>query len=173
MSRYDLNERLSQMVASAEKECVAEQEAIARRWARKGMLNSGNFFLDEKRALESIYERALRGMETHALSLAAPSAAAIAVRTAGLELESRFVVRFDAILSGTANGNPLDPTASGELGSDFRAFARKRLLQVVGDTSSNVLGKPLRGWQGWLSRYGWNLVNTAIALAALYWSWGK
>lgn len=171
MSRHDLFERLSQMVALAEDGAATEQTIIARRYAAKGMLQSGNFFADEKRALESHYENSLRRMEAHALSVAAPNKAAKAVKSAGLELESKFLTRFEGILGGSESGNPCDAKASEKLLSEFRAFARERLLQASSDTENNVSGRQVRGWQGWIIRYGWNAINTMIAAVALYLAW--
>lgn len=173
MSRFDLSERLSQMVIAADDDGAIQQTAIARRHAANGMLQSGNFFVAENDALRSIYQTALLAMMNHALSVAAPSVAARSVRTAGLELEAKFMARFESILGGSASGSACDANAAEKLLSDFRAFARERLLQTVGDTENNVFGKAVRGWRGWIIRYGWNAINTVIALAALYWSWGK
>lgn len=173
MTEIELAERLSQMVAAADRGGAAQQTAVARRHAANGMLQSGNFFIAENDALRSIYETALRAMMNHALSVAAPSVATRSVRTAGLELEAKFIARFESILEGSASGNACDTKASEKLLSDFRNFAREQLLQAVSDTENNVAGKAVRGWRGWIIRYGWNAINTVIALAALYWSCGK
>ncbi|MFK4507222.1 hypothetical protein [Bradyrhizobium daqingense] len=173
MSKTDLSERLSQMVAAADRERANKQSAIANRHAADGMLQSGNFFVAQNDALKAIYDNALNAMVDHALSVCAPSVAASAVKTAGLTLESTFLDRFGAILSGTASGNACPPKASDKLLSDFRTHLREKLNQAVSDASNNVAGKPVRGWQGWIIRYGWNGINTAIALLALYLSWVK
>lgn len=173
MSEHDLAELLSQMIEAADIDGVAQQTAVARRHAANGMLQSGNFFIAENDALRSIYQTALLAMMNHALSVVAPSVAARSVRTAGMELEAKFIGRLESILKGSASGHACDPKTSEKLLSDFRAFARERLLQRVSDSENNVAGKAVRGWQGWVIRYGWNAINTMIALAALYWSWGK
>jgi len=173
MSRLDLAERLSQMVADAEKRAGVQQQTIARQHATNSMLNSGNFFIAEKQALETIYQDTLQNMEEHALNVVAPSDAGSAVKVAGVDLETKFLARFEWILRGAASGNPCPEKASEELLSDFRAFAREQLNQTVSDTINNVAGKPVRGWKGWVGRYGWNAANTIIAALALYWSWGK
>ncbi|MET4219926.1 hypothetical protein ABIB00_005150 [Bradyrhizobium sp. LB14.3] len=173
MSKTDLAERLTQMVDAADRDGAAQQTAIARQHAADEMLQSGNFFLAENDALEAIYESALHAMVDHAVSVAAPSVAASAVTTSGLELESKFLRRFEGILGGSASGNACPPKAAQKLLSDFRARLRERLNQAVSDADNNVAGKPVRGWQGWIIRYGWNGINTLIALVALYLSWIK
>jgi hypothetical protein len=173
MSKTDLAERLSQMVDAADRDGAAKQTAIARRHAADGMLQSGHFFVAENDALREIYEGALHAMVDHALSVAAPSVAASAIKTSGLELESKFLGRFEGILGGSASGNACPPIAAEKLLSDFRARLRERLNQAVSDAANNVAGKPVRGWRGWIIRYGWNGANTAIALLALYLSWIK
>ncbi len=171
MSRFDLAERLSQMVIAADDDGAAQQTAIARRHATNGMLQSGNFFVAQRDALKSIYEKTLVAMADYALSVSAPSVSAKAVNAAGLDLESKSIARLERILAGSASGNACDAKAADVLLSDFRAFARTRLLQVVGDTEKNAAGKTIRGWQGWIIRYGWNAINTLIALVALYLSY--
>lgn len=173
MSKIDLAERLSQMVEAADRDGASQQNVIARQYAANGMVQSGNFFVAENDALRSIYQTTLLAMMNYALSVAAPSVAARSVRTAGLELESKFIARFEGVLAGSASGNACDAKSSEKLLSDFRTFARERFLQTVSDTENNIDGKAVRGWQGWIIRYGWNAINTMIALAALYWSWGK
>ncbi|MGY4313714.1 hypothetical protein [Bradyrhizobium sp. JR3.5] len=173
MSKINLAERLSQMVEEADRNGAAQETAIARRHAADGMLQSGNFFVAENDALTLIYENALRAMVDHSLSVAAPSVAARAVKAAGLELESKFLGRFEGILGGSASGNPCPARAAEMLLPAFRARLRERLNQAVDDTGYNIAGKPVRGWQGWIVRYGWNSINTVIALMALYLSWSK
>ncbi|MBR0728645.1 hypothetical protein JQ595_07770 [Bradyrhizobium japonicum] len=172
MSKTDLAERLSQMVDAADRDGAAQQAAIVRRHAADGMLQSGNFFVAENDALNAIYESALHAMVDHALSVTAPSVVASAVKTSGLELESKFLGRFEGILGGSASGNA-SADASQKLLSDFRARLREKLNQAVSDAENNAAGKPVRGWQGWIIRYGWNGINTVIALVALYLSWIK
>jgi hypothetical protein len=173
MNKIDLAERLSQMVDTADRDGAAQQTAIARRHAADGMLQSGNFFVAESDALKAIYKSTIHAMVDHALSVAAPRVAAIAVKSSGLELESRFLARFEGVLGGSASGNACPPKAAEKLLSDFRARLRERLNQAVSDAANNVAGKPVRGWRGWIIRYGWNGANTAIALLALYLSWIK
>jgi len=168
-----LAERLSQMVDAADHEGAAQQTAIARRHSADGMLQSGNFFIAEQQALKAIYQDTLRDIAEYALSIAAPSVASRAVRTAALELESRFLNRFEEILKGSASGNPCPANAATELLSNFRTFVREKLNSAVSDVANNIPGKPVRGWQGWINRYGWNAINTGIAALALYWAWGK
>ncbi|MBR0750493.1 hypothetical protein JQ582_42110 [Bradyrhizobium japonicum] len=120
MSKTDLAERLSQMVDAADRDGAAQQAAIVRRHAADGMLQSGNFFVAENDALNAIYESALHAMVDHALSVTAPSVVASAVKTSGLELESKFLGRFEGILGGSASGN-----ASADAPGLPRAFERK------------------------------------------------
>jgi hypothetical protein len=173
MSHIDLAERLSRMVDAADEKGAYEQNAVARRHTANGMLQSGNFFIAEKQALQSIYGGTMQLLATHALSVTAPGSAARAVRIAGQDLESKFMARFEGILGGSASGQPCPPTASKKMLSEFRTTLSERLDQAVSDTENNVIGKPLQGWQGWVIRHGWNSINTAIAVSALYWSWVK
>lgn len=173
MSKIDLTERLAQIINAADKDGAIQQTVIARRHAADGMLNSGNFYVAESTALRSIYETTLHALMDHALSVSPPSIAAREVRIASLELETKFLNRLHSILGGSASGNACDAKASETLLSDFAIFARERLLQTVSDTADNVAGKPIRGWRGWIFRYGWNIINTVVAVVALYLSWGK
>jgi hypothetical protein len=173
MGRIEVTERLMQMAADASQSASVKVTAIARQMTASGMLVSGNFYASEKEALQSIYDDTLQKMEAYSLSVLAPGAAANAVRVAGQELEAQMLKLFEGVLKGEASGNPCPPKASEVLLPDFRRFLRERLLRAVSDARNNVLGKPVRGWQGWLARYGWNAINTLIAALALYWSWVK
>jgi hypothetical protein len=161
------------MVADAEKRATLQQQAVARKHATGSTLRSGNYFIDQKQALESIFKETLQTMEAYALSAVAPGDAARALKTVGLDLESKCLARFEGILEGVASGHPCPDKASEELLTAFRDFAHEQLNQTVTDTSNNVAGKPIRGWKGLVGRYAWNVVNTTIALAALYLAWIK
>lgn len=173
MINIDLGERLSQMVDAADNESAVQGTAIARRHAADGMLVSGNFYIAEKQGLETIYHDELQKMVEHSLSVAEPRDAAKALKSAGLDMECKFVARFEAILGGSVSGNACDAKAAEILLSDFRTFARTRLLQAVGDTEKNAAGKPVRGWQGWLGRNFWKLFGAIVSVTAAYIAWQK
>lgn len=170
MNQGELLERLSQIVVSADEAADREQTAIARRMAAQHQLLSGNFFSAQHDAIFFNYETTLTRMVDFALSVAAPRPASRAVKTAALDLEKRFLMRFENILKGKASGQAAPEKAAAELISGLRLKLRTGALQAESDAANNALGKPLRGWQGWLTRYGWNALNSAVAVLALYWS---
>lgn len=174
MSKIDLTERLSQMVRDAEKQASANQQAITRQAAAKGMLGSGNFFIDSKLSLEQTFAEVLGGMAEYTLTMTSPRIASKLVRRFGEDMESNLTSRLQLILNGNVSGNPC-PGGGASLLSDFTATLRQTLINTVSDTSCNF-GRGYanaRGCNAFLHRNGWKIVTACLGVAGLFLSWLK
>jgi len=162
------------MVEDAESQASTKQQAISRQAASKGMLGSSNFFIASQSSLEQIFADEMKRMGEYALTVISPSAASNFVKRSGYDLESKFISRFDNLLSGKVSGNGY-PGGGAKLATKFSQALRRTLIQVTSDTSNNF-GRgyaQARGFNAFLHRNGWKIVTACLTVAGLVLTWWK